>query len=273
MAPSDKSTHEKKKNIIDFLTGDGEEKISFNFDTDKWQVNDTEVTEELLNYGTSSIQKAKNGKKITIHEELSLNCVFIIDNLNSVTSSRLEYGFDDLTWKKMVQEYHDRYPMHELPDHINLVINQYAKAARKNFADVDHIVRGVPLGEDGGVLAESMFNLASTYAPNTSTKAIKPENSFTTEVINPVILPFFKETSLTTRKGIDAQAAGSSRRRKKVGRFTDLSVFFEYGDLPSPGLVLVEIKPPSKVSNGQRPHYVKLSNEMKGAISRIDRRI
>lgn len=41
--------------------------------------------------------------------------------------THVEYGFDDRTWKQMVQECYDRYPMRELPDHINSIINQYAK--------------------------------------------------------------------------------------------------------------------------------------------------
>ena len=64
----------------------------------------------------------------------------------------------------------------------------------------------------------------------------------------------------------DGQITGSKTRRGKVGRFADLSMEFDFADMPKQSLVMVEIKPPSKVADGSRPDFIKLANEMKDAI-------
>ena len=56
---------------------------------------------------------------------------------------------------------------------------------------------------------------------------------------------------------------------KKSYLFTDLSVNFEYGRMPTEGLLLVEIKPPQKVYNGSRPDLIKLANEMKDSLDKM----
>ena len=44
---------------------------------------------------------------------------------------------------------------------------------------------------------------------------------------------------------------------------------FEYGAMPTEGLLLIEIKPPNKVRNGSRPDLVKLANEMKNSLDKL----
>ena len=51
--------------------------------------------------------------------------------------------------------------------------------------------------------------------------------------------------------------------------FTDLSMNFDHGSMPTEGLLLVEIKPPQKVYNGSRPDLVKLANEMKDSLDKM----
>ncbi|KAI9477119.1 hypothetical protein BDB00DRAFT_793319 [Zychaea mexicana] len=96
--------------------------------------------------------------------------------------------------------------------------------------------------------------------------SLKMESSFTLDAIDPVLLPFFKETDLIMRKGTDGQVTGSKARRGKVGRFVDLSMVFEFAGMPEQTLVFVEIKAPSKVADGSRPDFIKMANEMKGSI-------
>ena len=61
----------------------------------------------------------------------------------------------------------------------------------------------------------------------------------------------------------------SVERNKNIEYRFDLSVFFDYGNLPQEQLVLIEIKSPTKMNNGKRPDYVKLGNEMKAAIDKM----
>ena len=79
----------------------------------------------------------------------------------------------------------------------------------------------------------------------------------------------------------DGQAVGSNERRskhseedkkkgkKKIGRFADLSMIYDYGDCPKQCLVLVEIRPPMKILDGSRPDFVKIANEMKDSIDKM----
>ncbi|KAI7856005.1 hypothetical protein BDC45DRAFT_70134 [Circinella umbellata] len=79
----------------------------------------------------------------------------------------------------------------------------------------------------------------------------------------------------------DGQAVGSNERRskhseedkkkgkKKIGRFADLSMIYDYGDCPKQGLVVVEIKPPMKTLDGSRPDFVKIANEMKDSMDKM----
>ena len=46
----------------------------------------------------------------------------------------------------------------------------------------------------------------------------------------------------------DAQAAWSSKRRKKVGRFTDFFILFEYGNAVSQG---IDLESPLEINSGQ----------------------
>ncbi|KAG0162836.1 hypothetical protein DFQ30_001186 [Apophysomyces sp. BC1015] len=75
--------------------------------------------------------------------------------------------------------------------------------------------------------------------------------------------------------GTDGNAYGSKERREangkteKAGHFSDLSMKFSYGKMPEEGLLIVEIKPPKKTRNGQRPDFIKLCNEMKDATDKL----
>lgn len=57
----------------------------------------------------------------------SLNGIFVIDNLGSLTNGALEYGFDKETWKEMVDECDRRYPLQELSTELGASIEKFAK--------------------------------------------------------------------------------------------------------------------------------------------------
>ncbi|KAI9479628.1 hypothetical protein BDB00DRAFT_173164 [Zychaea mexicana] len=77
------------------------------------------------------------------------------------------------------------------------------------------------------------------------------------------MLAFLDETDLLTLHGTDEK---SPRKDTKSLQFTDLSMNFEYGAMPTQGLLLVEIKPPIKVRSGSRHDLIKLANEMKDSL-------
>ncbi|KAG2225873.1 hypothetical protein INT45_007117 [Circinella minor] len=114
------------------------------------------------------------------------------------------------------------------------------------------------------------------YSLESSDKSGRMESSFTLDAIYPIFIPFLQESTFITRKGTDGQAVGSNVRRskspeedKKIGRFVDLSMIYDYGDCPRRGLIVVEIKPPMKMLDGSRPDSVKIANEMKDSIDKM----
>ncbi|KAI9498489.1 hypothetical protein BDB00DRAFT_867638 [Zychaea mexicana] len=68
-----------------------------------------------MGVNSQSLQKAKAGQLISIHEELSLNCIILVDGMDSLSSSDLEYRFEAATWELMVKECRDRYTVDDLP--------------------------------------------------------------------------------------------------------------------------------------------------------------
>ena len=46
-------------------------------------------------------------------------------------------------------------------------------------------------------------------------------------------------------------------------------MIYDYGGCPKQGLVVVEIKPPMKVLDSNRPDFIKLANEMKDSIGKM----
>ncbi|KAG2228333.1 hypothetical protein INT45_011125 [Circinella minor] len=243
----------QRKVYPEFFNNENAPEVNLVGETRKWEVGDVEVTKQFLGYRAQSIQKAKAGQLISIQEELS----------------DLEYGFETNTWELMVKECRDRYPIDDLSAETESAIISFAKAARKTFSQVGSIIKKFPDGGDNSLIEESLRNLVSRYGPNTSNKVVKLESSFTMEVVDPVILPFLKENGMLSRRGTDGKVPGIVNEKKDI-QFADLSVFFEYGeDLPEEGLVMVEIKPPVKVNNGQRPDYVKLGNELKSCIDKM----
>ena len=61
----------------------------------------------------------------------------------------------------------------------------------------------------------------------------------------------------------------SSDTSSSVGRFSDLSMNFQHGSLPSQNLLLIEIKPPHRVKHGERPDFIKIANEMKDSMDNM----
>ncbi|KAI9251767.1 hypothetical protein BDA99DRAFT_541180 [Phascolomyces articulosus] len=255
---------------VEFLNNENAPEANLVVEPKKWKVGEVEAVKKFLEYRAQSIVKAKAGQSISVHEELSLNCIILVDGMNSLDSSDLEYGFESATWESMVKECQDRYEIDDLPAETELAITTITKAARQDFSRVDSSIKKLPDGDDKGLIEESLRSLVSRYAPNTSNKVTKLESSFTMEVVDPVLLPFLKENGMLSRKGTDGKVPDAANNNKKDIQFSDLSVFFKYGeDLPQEGLVMVEIKPPIKVNNGHRPDYVKLGNELKSCIDKM----
>ncbi|KAI9494564.1 hypothetical protein BDB00DRAFT_787159 [Zychaea mexicana] len=248
-----------RKKIVDYLTNNKSPTVTLCSDTEKWVIKGVPITEHLIGYRQESIDKASNdGKLASIHEEF----------INCASNARLIYGFDEDVWNEMVEECDEQYHIKDLPMGTITCIHQFAKAARKDFTKCKPIIKQLPddlFGYNERIEC-SLRSLIDTHSPDASEKAIKMESSFTLDAIDPVLLPFFKETDLITRKGTDGQVTGSKARRGKVGRFADLSMVFEFAGMPEQTLVIVEIKAPSKVADGSRPDFIKMANEMKDSI-------
>ncbi|KAI7851100.1 hypothetical protein BDC45DRAFT_538469 [Circinella umbellata] len=188
------------------------------------KVCDVEVTKVFIEYRAQSIQKAKAGQLMSIHEELS----------------DLEYGFKSGSWEMMVKECRDRYPIDGLPaDTEEAVIS---------FTKVDKIIKTFPDGDDNSLIKESLRNLVSQYAPNTSNKVVKRVSSFTMKVVVPIILPFLKKNAMLSRRGTDGKVHGAASQRRI---FNSLNCqFFEYGeDLPEEGLYVHCFRDGSRISS------------------------
>ncbi|KAI8146886.1 hypothetical protein BJV82DRAFT_596837 [Fennellomyces sp. T-0311] len=259
------STNKRRRKITNFLSGKGSQVIQLGPNTDKWVVNENEITVALLKFRAGVIERAQRGTLTTYQEELAINCIFVIDGLNSVyPSSELMYGFDDNTWQAMVDECNSRYPLQQLSDATEAALLKFAKAGKRKFADCTSTVNIIT----NEYICEALRNITRTYSPTSAKKSDANESTFSISTVHPFILPFLEETELTRLKGTDGEAYGS-KRTKKNGGFSDLSVNFECGMMPSQGLLIVEIKPPHKVKNGSRPDLVKLGNEMKDALDKM----
>ncbi|KAG2223554.1 hypothetical protein INT45_000874 [Circinella minor] len=242
--------------------------VTLRSDTEKWVINEVNITKNFIEYREASVEKARNGTLVSIHEELSLNCIFLIDGINCESNACLIYGLDEDIWKEMITQCDAPYEIKDLSIDTTNCINQFAKAARKEFPKCKSIIKQLPddlFGYNERIEC-SLRNLIDTHSPDASEKATKMESSFTLAAVDPLLLPFFKETDMITRKGTDSQITGSKTRRGKVGRFADLSMVFDFADIPNQTLVIVEIKPPVKVADGSRPDFIKLANEMKDSI-------
>ncbi|KAI9494574.1 hypothetical protein BDB00DRAFT_787165 [Zychaea mexicana] len=219
------------KKIIDYLTNNESPTVTLCSDTAKWVIKGVPITEHLIRYRQEPIDKAN-------------------------------------VWNEMVEECDEQYHIKDLLMDTITCIHQFTKAARKDFTKCKPIIKQLPdnlFGYNERIEC-SLRSLIDTHSPDASEKAIKMESSFTLDAIDPVLLPFFKETDLITRKGTDGQVTGSKVRRGKVGRFVDLSMVFEFAGMPEQTLVIVEIKAPSKVADGSRPDFIKMANEMKDSI-------
>ncbi|KAI8141108.1 hypothetical protein BJV82DRAFT_620856 [Fennellomyces sp. T-0311] len=201
---------------------------------------------------------------------MSINGIFLVDGFNCVYPySQIEYGFDKCTWEAMVEECNGLYPVDSLRESTENSITKLSKAIKKDIQQSKAIVNEIAEEEDS--IKESLHNVLSLYSPEASKKLDQHENTFSLSAVYPMVLPFLRESHLTTTNGTDGKTMKkeSENASKKGCHFSDLSVNFDYGAMPKQALAIVEIKPPHKVRNGSLPDLVKLAYQMKDSIDKM----
>ncbi|KAG2216319.1 hypothetical protein INT45_009701 [Circinella minor] len=227
---STESTSKRRKRIIDYFAGKDVSDIKLNEDATKWYIDGTDITDKFLKYREKTVEKAKKGRLETYQEELSINCIFAIDDLDSIyPNSTLGYGFDDSLWMKMTEECNDLYPLQPLPVGVEDILKKFDMAGKTKFSNCSNIVKSMETGnsEDSECIQDSLRSLSNLSLDIYSTDG-KPINE------------------------------------------KEKTVNFDYAaQMPKEALLIVEIKAPQKIKNGSRPDLVKLANEMKDALDKM----
>ncbi|KAI7859620.1 hypothetical protein BDC45DRAFT_564415 [Circinella umbellata] len=256
---STESTSKRRKRIIDYFAGKDVSDIKLNEDATKWYIDGTDITGKFLKHREKTVEKAKKGRLETYQEELSINCIFAIDDLDSIyPNSTLEYGFDDSLWMKMTEECNDLYPLQPLPVGVEDILKKFDMAGKPKFSNCSNIVKSMETGnsEDSECTQDSLRSLVKKYSPKASKKSDKLESSFSLSAVYPVT-----DGKPTNEK---------EKAEKKNGCLSDMQVNFDYAaQMPKEALLIVEIKAPQKIKNDSRPDLVKLANEMKDALDKM----
>ncbi|KAI9468534.1 hypothetical protein BDB00DRAFT_880319 [Zychaea mexicana] len=115
--------------------------VTLDPEVEKWEVNGVVVSELLLKYREESIKKGEKQVLDIYQEELSLNGIFLFDDLNCVyPDCSLVYGFDRDTWQAVMNECKELYPAQSLSKKTKKIINKFAEAGAENFDKCDKIV-------------------------------------------------------------------------------------------------------------------------------------
>ncbi|KAI9258961.1 hypothetical protein BDA99DRAFT_538879 [Phascolomyces articulosus] len=245
--------------------------------------NGEKVSEALLEYRKLSIEKGERNMLDTYQEELSVNGIFLFDDMSSVyPDSSLEYWFDNDTWEAITDECRTQYPLVVLSEKTEAIVDKFSKAGKKSYNKCSNIAKELSDDEDkdNSQIRESLISIIKFYLQNHQKKADQLETAFSISAVYPLMLSFLDETRLLTRKGVlitfilvfktDKKTPRKPENADKKGYFfTDLSMHFEYGAIPTERLLLVEIKPTYKAHNGSRPDLVKFANEMKDSLEKM----
>ncbi|KAI7859192.1 hypothetical protein BDC45DRAFT_531094 [Circinella umbellata] len=187
---------------------------------EKWQVNEVDISEALLEYRKLSIEKCESTMLDTHQEELSINGIFLFDDVSRVHSdSSLEYGFDNDTWRVIIAQLKTKYPVVELPEKTESIISKFAKAGKKNYNECSLITK--ELSDDEDEITATLKNHLLTcaikfYSPKLSKKADQLESTFSFSAVYPLMLAFLDETHILTRKGTDETAPSKSEHSDKM---------------------------------------------------------
>ncbi|KAI9493185.1 hypothetical protein BDB00DRAFT_788228 [Zychaea mexicana] len=115
--------------------------VTLDPEVEKWEVNGVVVSELLLKYREESIKKGEKQVLDIYQEELSLNGIFLFDDLNCVyPDCSSVYGFDRDTWQAVMNECKELYPAQSLSKKTKKIIKKFAEAGAENFDKCDKIV-------------------------------------------------------------------------------------------------------------------------------------